>query len=308
MQGYVFNIQRFSLHDGPGIRSTVFLKGCPLRCFWCHNPEGMKPKPEIRFSESRCILCGECVSACEQHAHSLLDGSHIYDRSQCIVCGECLENCPSGALELTGKMMTVEQVLEEVLRDQPFYTDSGGGVTISGGEPLLQRDFTFAILEACQQHNIHTAIETCAYARWQDLASLLPVTDLVIIDIKHLDSEKHKAVTGIPNQRILENARRLAQTNKPLILHTPVIPTVNDTENEIAAIADFVAELVTIRQQSQTHQPARISLALLPFHRLAADKYTGLGIDYRASQLTAPPKGKMLELIEIARRRGILVK
>jgi pyruvate formate lyase activating enzyme len=305
--GFVFNIQRFSIHDGPGIRTAVFLKGCPLHCYWCHNPEGIKPKQEIQFFPSRCILCGECVLACEQGAHALIDGIHRYDRTLCIQSGRCVEKCVAGALEMTGRQLTVDQVISEIIPDIPFYEESGGGVTISGGEPLLQFDFTYAIMEKCKEKKIHTAIETSAFSSWDKLARLLAVTDLVIMDIKHMNPEKHREATGVSNHRILENARLLAQTDKPIIFHTPIVPDFNDTPQEIAEIAKFIHELVVLRS-SEKKDPLSISLVLLPFHRLASDKYESLGLSNLASELVAPSLEKMSHLVNVAREFGIEVK
>jgi len=299
--GFIFNIQRFSIHDGPGIRTTVFLKGCPLHCFWCHNPEGLKLKPEIQFYPARCILCGECVQVCEQGAHQMQGDLHIYDRSVCIRCGKCVEECCAEALQMSGKKVTADQVIEEVRRDQPFYTTSGGGMTLSGGEPLLQPEFTRAILEACRAEEIHTAIETCGSYRWDELARLLPLIDLVMMDLKTMDPDKHLTATGIPNQRILENARHLAETNKPIIFRVPIVPTVNSTLEEISAIAQFVRELGDMRSENGAGPGKGISLELLPFHRLAGDKYKSLGMEYRASDLQTPEREQMIDLVEAAR-------
>lgn len=294
--GILFNIQRFSIHDGPGIRTTVFLKGCPLRCFWCHNPEGLRIKPEIQYFTERCIYCGECVMVCPEGAHKIAGDQHIYDRSLCKVCGKCAEVCCSGALQKVGEVYTVEQVVTEALRDRSFYASSGGGVTLSGGEPLLQRPFTRAVLERCRAEGVHTAVETTAFFPYEDLEELLPITDLVMMDLKHLDSEKHRAATGVPNERILANARRLAESGKPLLFRTPVIPTVNDTPEEIGAIARFVEELNGVRPAGA--EP--INYELLPFHRLAGDKYRSLDLDYKANPLTAPSKDHLAQLLAVA--------
>jgi pyruvate formate lyase activating enzyme len=315
LTGFIFNIQRFSIHDGPGIRTTVFLSGCPLRCFWCHNPEGLKLKPQVQFFPQKCILCGECMEICEHAAHNINGNGHIYDRDRCARCGECIEACCAEAVQFTAKEMTVEQVVDEVLRDRAFYETSGGGVTLSGGEPLLQRSFTRAVLERCRAAGVNTAIETSAYCDWNELAELLPLTDLVMMDIKHLDSEKHRAATGVPNERILANAQKLAATGIPIIVRVPVIPTVNDTPEEIAAITSFVASLASTKPMVPTVVASdatplvelvetnhHISLELLPFHRLAGDKYASLGLDYRARDLPTPTKEHMAALLEIARQ------
>lgn len=309
--GIVFNIQRFSVHDGPGIRTTVFLKGCSLRCFWCHNPEGIRPGPEIQFFPNKCIGCGECRAVCSGSAHIIQDGTHLYLRENCEICGRCAEACFAGALELTGQVVTVEQVMAEVLADRAFYENSGGGVTLSGGEPLLQREFTRELLKRSRAEGLHTAVETTANCRWERLAELLPLTDLVMMDIKHMDPEKHRAATGGSNGRILANAQRLMETSVPVVFRVPVVPTVNDTAQEIGAIAAFVQDLTEIRRKSHagtSDLPPLPSLELLAFHRLAADKYRSLGMDYRASQLHAPPREHMAALKEHVRSYGIIVE
>ncbi|UCE08460.1 MAG: glycyl-radical enzyme activating protein, partial [bacterium] len=197
--GIVFNIQRFSIHDGPGIRTTIFMKGCSMRCFWCHNPEGRHRYSEIQFYADRCIGCGECVTACPNNAHEMRDRMHIFNRERCTTSAKCVETCYASALELTGKQMTVEQVMEEVLSDRLFYENSHGGITLSGGEPVINSDFARSILERCKEEDLHTAIETCGNYQWDDLVVLLPITDLIMIDIKHLDSDKHRKVTGASN-------------------------------------------------------------------------------------------------------------
>jgi len=294
LTGIVFNVQRFSIHDGPGIRTTVFLKGCPLRCFWCHNPEGLKRQPEVQFFPQKCILCGECVALCEHEAHSLDAQGHTYVRERCVRCGKCIEACCAEAVQFAGKEMTVEQVVVEALRDRAFYDTSGGGVTLSGGEPLLQPEFSQAILERCHAEGVSTAVETSAHCAWERLEAILPSTDLFMMDLKHLDPEQHRAATGVSNSLILENAQRLAATGKPILFRIPVVPTVNDTPQAVSAIAAFVAALATTNP--------RLSLELLPFHRLAGDKYASLGLTYRARDLVAPAKAHMALLLETVRQ------
>ena len=297
VDGIIFNIQRFSIHDGPGIRTTVFLKGCPLRCFWCHNPEGLRARPELQFYPERCILCGDCAAVCQHEGHAIVDDLHSYNRANCAACGDCAELCCAEALQMAGQTVSAAWVVGEVLRDRAFYANPDprrtGGVTISGGEPLLQRAFTRAILSGCRAEGVHTAIETTAYFAWETLAELLPLVDLVMMDIKHLDAAKHQAATGVSNERILANARRLAESGKPLLFRTPVIPTVNDTPAELTAIAAFIRDLNGLRPPGA---PA-LSLELLPFHRLAGDKYRSLDLDYRAAHLDAPSKDHLAELL-----------
>ena len=302
--GTIFNIQRFSIHDGPGIRTTVFLKGCPLHCFWCHNPEGLHKAIEIQFDSARCIGCGECVRVCRQGAQVLNEQGRIYHRELCEVCGACVETCFAEGLQMVGRDLSVEQVMAEVLLDHAFYTNSGGGVTLSGGEPLLQPDFALAVLAACQAAGIHTALETTTYCSWEILAKTLPLTDLYMVDIKHLDPEKHREATGVPNSRILANIRSLAATGKPVLFRVPVVPGVNDTPEDIGAIASFVHELSVARTEGHSE----LSVELLAFHRLAEDKYTSLGLEYHAADLEPPTKDHLAALADVVRAQGVKVK
>jgi pyruvate formate lyase activating enzyme len=309
VSGVVFDIQRFSVHDGPGIRTTVFLKGCSLHCFWCHNPEGLHRTPEVQFLPSRCLSCGACVAACEHEGQHLDETGRRFEREKCVACGACVEACVTEALTLAGKLMSAEAVVAEVMRDRVFYETSGGGVTLSGGEPALQPDFAREILAQSKAQGLHTAIETCGNVPWASLDALLPFTDLVMMDLKHVDSEKHRAATGAGSERILANARRLARTRRPLVFRTPVVPGVNDTVAEIEAIAAFVAEQVSLRAVSSNGSgPAEISWELLPFHRLAADKYRSLGLEYRARDLNPPPRDQMAALAEAAKASGAAVR
>jgi len=298
MEGLITNIQRFSIHDGPGIRTTVFLKGCNLHCFWCHNPEDMRPYPEIQFFPERCIGCEACVQECAQHAHAFTpDGIHVYYRDLCIACGKCVEQCFAKGLVLVGSRVTVDQVLAEVLQDAAFYRDSGGGVTLSGGEPLLQLDFACQCLDRCRAEGIHTAVETAANLPWSRLEAILPRLDLVMMDIKHMDTTVHQDATGVPNARILENATRLGAQPQPLIVRTPVIPGVNDNVEAITAIAGFAA-----------HLPNLLYYELLPYHPMATSKYRSLDLDYRAAGLKAPAAQHMATLAAAATDVGIEVR
>ena len=307
MNGIVFNIQRFSIHDGPGIRTTVFLKGCSLHCFWCHNPEGIAIKPQIQFFPERCISCGECVIACENGANQIVDGKITFQREDCTVCGKCVETCYAEARVLVGKEMTSEEVAVEALKDRPFYETSQGGVTLSGGEPVLQPEFSYEILARCKAEGVHTAIETAGNVPWKDLEMLMPVTDLVMMDLKHMDSAKHREAVGVPNERLLANARKLvATTDKPILFRIPVIPGVNDSPEEVGAIAAFVHAMNDLRASQS--QAGKISLELLPFHRLAGDKYRSLEMDNRSKNMVPPSKEKMTDLVSAARAYDIEVR
>jgi len=263
-KGYIFNIQRFSIHDGPGIRSTVFLKGCPLRCFWCQNPESQKQAPEIFFNYHDCGLCGECVALCPAGASAIVQNSVAIDRDKCIGCGQCAAVCPNGARTLVGKLVTAGEVTDEVIRDKNFYKNSGGGVTLSGGEPLFQPEFLLAILAECKNEGLHTALDTTGYASWPTIEKILPFTDLVLFDIKCIDPHKHYQATGKANSLILENAQKIAKI-KPMRVRVPLIPGFNDSQEEIRSIVNFVKLHLSV------------PIDLLPYNRLADSKYERMG-------------------------------
>lgn len=246
---------------------------------------------------------------CAKGAHRIQDGVHEYDRARCVQCGKCVEACCAGALEFSGKVMTAEEVVEEVLRDEAFYQTSKGGITLSGGEPLLQIDFTSRLLTLCKASGIHTALETCLYRKWDEIRLLLPLVDLFLVDLKTMDADRHRAVTGVSNRQILANARKLAATDKHIIFHTPVIPTVNDTPEAIGAIAQFVHELNLHRlERLPPGSESGISLELLPFHRLAGGKYESLGMTYIARDFTPIPQEKLASLLQTAVQFDIPVK
>jgi pyruvate formate lyase activating enzyme len=237
----------------------------------------------------------------------MFDGTHTFDRERCRTSGECVQVCCSNALEMNGRPMSVDEVMEDILRDRAFYENSAGGVTISGGEPALNATFTRDILERCKREGLHTAIETCGYCSWTALESLLPFTDLVMMDLKLMTPENHQSATGNSNERILANAHMLALTEKPIVFRTPIIPTVNDSEEEFRKIAEFIRTLMDLRRNNGKAGDASVGISyeLLAFHKLASDKYTSLGMDYRAAHLSPPSKEKMLELVHVAEGAGI---
>ncbi|MGI6367080.1 MAG: glycyl-radical enzyme activating protein [Anaerolineae bacterium] len=297
VRGTITEVQRFSVHDGPGIRTTVFVKGCNLHCFWCHNPETHRLAPELELHPDRCIGCLACVAACERHCHEVTSEGKVFHREDCIACGACARECFADALHLVGREVSVGEIMGDILADRAFYANSGGGVTISGGEPLLQPEFTAALLTACREEGIHAAIETAVQFPWERVAAVLPLVDLLMMDIKVMDEATHRRVTGVGNARILENARRIAASGKPMIVRTPVVPGVNDTSEAIGEIAAFVRGLPTLQY-----------LDLLPFHPMAAGKYDSLGRAYEARNLPRPTSEHMEALAQRARAEGIEVR
>ncbi len=297
MSGQIFNIQKFSIHDGPGIRTTVFLKGCSMRCAWCHNPESMATHPEIVFFPSKCIGCHRCFDACPTGALRLDDGQRVYDRGACRLCGRCADACYAEAIVLEGREASSEEIVAEILKDKPFYDNSGGGATCSGGEPLLQADFVADVFARCRRAGVHTALDTAAHVPWHAFEKVLPHTDLVLLDLKLIDPERHREATGVGNARILANARRLAQAGLPVWVRIPVIPGYTDDDDNIAAIAEFVEGLANVAQ-----------VELLPYHCFAEGKYQRLERDYPLHGAQPPPKEHMDHLVGLVEGHGLKAK
>jgi len=292
--GLVFNIMRFSLHDGPGIRTTVFLKGCPLRCWWCHNPEGQLPRPEVIYFEERCLRCGDCVRACPEGALHL-DGRIITESSLCLRWGECVDACSSQARELAGRWMTLSEVEAEVVKDEVFFEESGGGVTISGGEPLMQAAFVEQLLGACRARGIHTVLDTCGFADPSVVRRVSKQVDLFLYDLKLMDCEKHQRFTGVKNDLVLENLKTLAEIGSQVIVRIPVIPGVNDEAADIAAVSAFLRRVGLQR------------IDLLPYHRIGSDKYNRLHLRYQVEDITPPTAEHMATTAERLSQDGFSV-
>lgn len=268
-KGLVFDIQKFSIHDGPGIRTTVFLKGCPLRCSWCHNPESKDTGYELSFLPEKCIGCGFCFKACPNGCHVMEGNKHVLLRDRCDQCGKCTEECYSRALEMVGKTMTVDEVLEEVLKDKPFYETSGGGMTISGGEPLAQFAFTDSLLIAAKEKDLHTCIETSGQGRSDDVRALLPKVDIFLYDYKATSSAIHREFVGTDNKLILKNLEILDQAGAVIYLRCPMIPGVNVDNEHLKGIADIANRHPSIQQ-----------VDILPYHPLGISKSEKIGKEY----------------------------
>lgn len=259
-EGTVFNIQRFSTGDGPGIRTVVFLKGCPLRCAWCHNPESQDTGNEIFYKASQCVGCQACVKACPQGCHTF-DTEHRYHREACLRCGKCTQVCHAGALELCGQEKSAREIIDVVQRDQAFYAQSGGGLTLSGGEPLMQFDFSLELLSLAKENGLHTAVETCGFTH-RDLKKMNQVTDLWLYDVKLLSDDMHRQYTGVSNEKILENLHRLDNMGANIILRCPVIPDVNVTQKHFDDLAKLVNGMKNVREvHLQPYHPLGISKA-----------------------------------------------
>ncbi len=289
LRGLVFNIQRYSIHDGPGIRTTVFMKGCPLRCRWFCNPESWNHYPEIMTRDVKCIRCGKCAQICPTGAITVSQESRRINRAKCTSCLECAEVCPTGAISITGEYKTVGEVVKEVESDRLFYEHSGGGVTVSGGEPLFQWEFVYQLLKECKERGLHTALDTCGYSSWDVVERVLEYTDLVLFDIKHMDPEQHRKETGKSNRLILENARRIAAKGVRLWLRMPLIPGYNDLRENIEKLAAFGVRLGAEK------------VSLLPYHEWGKSKYEQLGRRYRfkpAESLSDEDVQRIQRLIE----------
>ncbi|MBT4500004.1 MAG: glycyl-radical enzyme activating protein [Gemmatimonadetes bacterium] len=316
LEGRIFDIERYSTHDGPGIRTTLFLKGCYLSCEWCHNPESISPHPELMFDENKCIVDMGCSVACKQEALYFVDGEgerispervarfrehkeeiggRVYDEEACLLCGSCVDVCYARALELVGRKISVADAFSELERDRAFYGNSGGGVTLSGGEPLYQHEFVENLLAVCHGSGLHTALDTTAYSRWEVIERALAHVDLVLLDMKQMDGEKHRKYTGVDNELILENAARIAEVmnerhggngaeNEGMWIRMPVIPSLNDDEGNVRETARFVGERLT---------GAVKVVELLGYHRLGGAKFKRMGKEPTLAAIEPPSKEQL---------------
>ena len=298
-QGLIFDIRKYTLHDGPGVRTTVFFKGCPLNCLWCCNPESQVSRPELVWVRERCLGCDLCLAVCPADAlQTTADGAKAIDHERCDRCGRCAERCPGEALNLIGRLVTVDEVLAEVTRDALYFESSGGGLTLSGGEPLAQPGFAAELLWRYkhEEKGENTAVETCGFVEWSVFEGLAADVDLFLYDIKHMDPAEHLRLTGRDNRLILENARRLAQAGHALVIRLPLIAGINDRRENLEATADFALSLAEVKR-----------IDLLPYHRLGEPKYLRLGREYPLGGLASLPAERVAQVRQVLEQRGLEV-
>ena len=294
--GIIFDIKKFSIHDGPGIRTTVFFKGCPLSCWWCHNPESQRIFREKLYAVSRCIGCGECLAACPENAIHEMETGLCTDPEKCLECGSCTEVCLAEACEMAGRELTVSQVMAEIEKDTVFYDESVGGVTFSGGEPLAQPDFLFELLKACKDRQIHTALDTSGFSTWRVLDLIRHHVDVFLFDLKLMDDVRHQMTTGVSNRPILENLLALSSGGHRIRIRLPVVPGITDDTENVSAVGVFAARLPILPQ-----------IDLLAYHHLAAAKYERLGKTCRLQDTRPPTADCMSRVADLLRGFGLTV-
>lgn len=298
IEGNIFNIEHFAIHDGPGIRTTVFLKGCPMACIWCHNPEGLSDKRHIVRYDKKCIGCGECIKGCPQSALEIsTTNGFVLDSEKCIACGKCVDICCANAIEMVGGAMSPRQVADIALKDVAFYDESGGGVTFSGGEPLLQWEFVKECSTLLKEKGIHIAVETSGAVKNDAIKQVAPHVDLFLYDLKHFDPAEHKKYCGMGNENILENLQTLSALGKEIIIRMVVIPGINNDQKHLERLCGFLKETDGIR-----------SISLLPLHKSATEKYNRLGKEFLIADFEIPDAEKMESVAKIFQNKGFIVQ
>jgi len=295
--GTIFDIVKFSTHDGPGIRTAVYFKGCPLHCWWCHNPEGQLPGAQVVYREERCFRCFSCVKACPNHAIKIIDGIPTIQRDACELAGICVEVCQAKAREMAGKLVKASEVMKEIEKDTVFYDESAGGVTFSGGEPFMQPVFLRSLLEGCNTRRIHTAVETCGFVSTDTVLENAPFVALFLYDLKIMNDAIHRNFTGMSNALILKNLRQLSKVHDHVVVRFPLIPGVNDDASNVSRLGKFVASLGTVKE-----------VDVLPYHELGVEKYKRLGMPNQMPKTQPPSASRIDEVVQVLRGFGLLVK
>lgn len=290
--GLMMDLKRMAVHDGPGIRTTLFLKGCSLRCIWCHNPEGISPRPELAYYAHKCIDCGQCVPVCPQKAHIMTETGHCIDRKLCIPCGACVTACLGDALKSYGQSITVKDALLLVMEDRIFYGNTGG-VTLSGGEPLLQKEFVLEFLKAAKAEGLHTAVDTCGHVPWSSYETILPYTDIFLYDIKHINPEQHQKLTGHTNKLILQNLQKLSDAGARIEVRMPLVPGCNDDEKTLRGIGEFLGKLSIDK------------IRVLPYHALARSKYSALDLLDTMPRVASPDETHIQSAVVVLRHYNL---
>jgi len=295
VRGLIFDIERFAVDDGPGIRTTLFMKGCPLTCWWCHNPEAISGRPQLVFFENKCIGCGVCFDVCPVGAQVKVEGGgRSHDRDACTLCGTCVQNCGAEALVIEGREISVDAAVEELSQDEAFYASSGGGITLSGGEPMRQPDFCAEVLRRCRERGFHTALDTSGFAPWEDFEKVLAHTSLVLYDLKLADPAEHLRFTGVSNELVLSNLSRIDRRGLPVEVRIPLVPGINDSPENLQECARILRGLDHLSR-----------VLVLPYHRMGVAKYARLGKTYRLPETRTPSREEVHSALNILTSRGI---
>lgn len=291
--GLLMDVKKFAVHDGPGIRTTLFLKGCTLKCVWCHNPEGICAKAQMAYYAHKCINCMECARVCSTGAHAIINGKHAFARELCVCCAKCEEACLGEAMKRFGRVIDVDEGVKLIMEDKPFYDQSGGGATISGGEPLMQAEYARALMTELKQLGVHTAVDTCGNVAWDAFERVLPVTDMFLYDIKHIDSDAHRLLTGAGNERIIDNLARLSASGARIEIRIPLVPGANSDDDTMTGIGRLLGSLNIER------------VKVLPYHSMARSKYLALGMQDTMPDADSPTDGEIARAVNILKEYGV---